>query len=228
MAAGATAVQAAAPAALVAPDRRRAVGRRAHPAGRHVVEQLATRSLMAAVVGVLNAVLPPLIAALRLPFMLALGFILILLLNALVLLLASDLARRHLQVDNFGWALLAALVVAAVSVVLEVIFGTNDDDTYTLRVDPADRQAPGRRDAHRRAGDHLPRDRRPRAAGAAPRDARRQRARPWRAGSPTAPTGWPSGRPTSPRRPARARPGSCSARTRTSPRSAGSRRRRAR
>ncbi len=37
-------------------------------------------------------------------------------------------------VDNFGWALLAALVVAAVSVVLQVIFGTNDDDTYTLRV----------------------------------------------------------------------------------------------
>ena len=36
--------------------------------------------------------------------------------------------------DNFGWALLAALVVAAVSIVLEVIFGTNDDDTYTLRV----------------------------------------------------------------------------------------------
>jgi Type I phosphodiesterase / nucleotide pyrophosphatase len=30
--------------------------------------------------------------------------------------------------------LLAALVVAAVSVVLEVIFGTNDDDSYTLRV----------------------------------------------------------------------------------------------
>ena len=33
-----------------------------------------------------------------------------------------------------AFALLAALIVAAVSVVLEVIFGTNDDDTYTLRV----------------------------------------------------------------------------------------------
>ncbi len=90
--------------------------------------------LVAAVVAVLNALLPPLLAALRLPFMLALGFVLIMVLNALVLKLASDLLENTFAVDNFGWALLAALVVAAVSIFLEVIFGTNDDDTYTLRV----------------------------------------------------------------------------------------------
>ena len=89
---------------------------------------------VAAVVAVLNALLPPLLAALRLPFMLALGFVLVLALNALVLKLASDVLENTFAVDNFGWALLAALVVAAASVVLEVIFGTNDDDTYTLRV----------------------------------------------------------------------------------------------
>ncbi len=89
---------------------------------------------VAAVVAVLNALLPPLLAALRLPFMLALGFVLVLVLNALILKLASDLLDNTFTVDNFGWALLAALLVAAVSVVLEVIFGTNDDDTYTLRV----------------------------------------------------------------------------------------------
>jgi uncharacterized membrane protein YvlD (DUF360 family) len=90
--------------------------------------------LMAAVVAILNAVLPPLLAALRLPFMIALGFILILILNALVLLLGSRIIDGSYEVDNFGWALLAALVVAAVSVVLEVIFATNDNDAYTLRV----------------------------------------------------------------------------------------------
>jgi uncharacterized membrane protein YvlD (DUF360 family) len=90
--------------------------------------------LVAVVVAALNAVLPPLLAALRLPFMVALGFILVLLLDALALKLASDLLENTFTVDNFGWALLAALVVAAVSVVLEVIFGTNDDDTYTVRV----------------------------------------------------------------------------------------------
>jgi uncharacterized membrane protein YvlD (DUF360 family) len=89
---------------------------------------------VAAVVALLNAVLPPLIAALRLPFMLALGFLLVLALDAFALRLASDVVDNTFSVDNFGWALLAALVVAAVSVVLQVIFGTNDDDTYSLRV----------------------------------------------------------------------------------------------
>ena len=53
---------------------------------------------MAAVVAVLNAVLPPLLAALRLPYMLALGFVLVLILNALVLKLASDLLE-----NTFAW-----------------------------------------------------------------------------------------------------------------------------
>ena len=88
---------------------------------------------MAAVVAVINAIIPPLLAALRLPFMLALGFILVLIANAIALRIGSDILDSF-EVDNFGWALLAALVVAAVSVVLEVIFSTNDDDTYTLRV----------------------------------------------------------------------------------------------
>ena len=88
---------------------------------------------MAGVVAIINAVIPPVLAALRLPFMLALGFILVLIANAVALLIGSDLLDSF-EVDNFGWALLAALVVAAVSVLLEVIFSTNDDDTYTLRV----------------------------------------------------------------------------------------------
>jgi uncharacterized membrane protein YvlD (DUF360 family) len=89
---------------------------------------------VAAVVSVLNAILPPLVAALRLPFMLALGFLLVLAVDALVLKFASDVLENTFTVDNFWWALLAALVVAAVSVALEVIFGTNDDQSYSLRV----------------------------------------------------------------------------------------------
>jgi uncharacterized membrane protein YvlD (DUF360 family) len=90
--------------------------------------------VVAAVVAALNAVLPPLVAALRLPFMLVLGFLLVLALNAFVLKLASDVVENAFTVDSFWWALLAALVVAAVSVVLQAVFGTNDDDTYTLQV----------------------------------------------------------------------------------------------
>jgi uncharacterized membrane protein YvlD (DUF360 family) len=100
--------------------------------GVHVVETGGALA-MAAVVAAINAIIPPLLAALRLPFMLALGFILVLIANAVALRIGSDILDSF-EVDNFGWALLAALVVAAVSVVLEVIFSTNDDDTYTLRV----------------------------------------------------------------------------------------------
>jgi uncharacterized membrane protein YvlD (DUF360 family) len=70
---------------------------------------------VAAVVAILNAVLPPVLAALRLPFMIALGFVLVLALNAFILKLASDVLDNTFTVDNFGWALLAALIVAAVT-----------------------------------------------------------------------------------------------------------------
>lgn len=90
--------------------------------------------VVAAVVAVFNAVVPPILAALPLPFMLALGFVLVLLANALVLKFASDVLENAFVVDDFGWALLAALVVAAVTVILQVLFGTNDEDNYSLRV----------------------------------------------------------------------------------------------
>jgi len=88
----------------------------------------------AALIAILNAVLPPLVAALRLPLTLALGFVLALILDAVVLELAADLAPAAIAVDGFGDALLAALVVAGLRIVLEVLAGVNDDDIYGLRV----------------------------------------------------------------------------------------------
>src|SRR6516165_1961243 len=94
-----------------------------------------TDALAAAVlIAALNAVLPPIVAALRLPFTLALGFVLVLVLDAVMLLLASHISSRTIRVDSFGWALLASVVIAAATLVIEVMFGVNDDDTYSLRV----------------------------------------------------------------------------------------------
>ena len=94
-----------------------------------------TDALAAAVlIAALNAMLPPLVAALRLPFTLALGFVTILVLDALILLLASHISSRAISVSSFGWALLAAVVISAAMVILEVILGVNDEDTYSLRV----------------------------------------------------------------------------------------------
>jgi uncharacterized membrane protein YvlD (DUF360 family) len=88
---------------------------------------------VSAIVAILNAILPPLIAALRLPFTLALGFVLVLLANAGMLLLADSLTEGTIRLDSFWVALLVALVASAVSIVLQIVFGANDDDTYTLR-----------------------------------------------------------------------------------------------
>jgi uncharacterized membrane protein YvlD (DUF360 family) len=90
--------------------------------------------LVAAVIAVLNALLPPMLAALRLPFMLVLGFLLVLFANALLIKVAGDVLSDDVHVGSFGDALLAALVISAVDIVLQVIAGTNDDDEYSLRV----------------------------------------------------------------------------------------------
>jgi uncharacterized membrane protein YvlD (DUF360 family) len=89
--------------------------------------------VVAALVALLNALLPPLVAALRLPFMALLGFFLILALDAAMLLLA-DRVSDGLTIDSFWAALGVALVASAVGVVLSIVFGTNDDDVYSLRV----------------------------------------------------------------------------------------------
>jgi uncharacterized membrane protein YvlD (DUF360 family) len=104
-----------------------------------IVPGASTRSFWGAlfaalVIGILNALLPPLIAALRLPLTLLVGFVLVLVLDALMLLAADDLTNGDLSVDSFWSALGVALVAAAVGVVLDVIAGSNDDDTYTYRV----------------------------------------------------------------------------------------------
>jgi len=101
----------------------------------HVSVGSFTDALAAAVlIAALNAVLPPVVAALRLPFTLALGFVIVLVLDAVMLLLASHITTRTIRVDSFWWALLASVVISATMLVLEVIFGSNDDDTYSLKV----------------------------------------------------------------------------------------------
>src|SRR6185436_18825594 len=77
--------------------------------------------LVAAVIAVINAILPPLVASLRLPYMLALGFVLLLVVDALALMIADEVLPEFFTVDRFRDALLAALVMSAVTLVLEVV-----------------------------------------------------------------------------------------------------------
>ena len=90
--------------------------------------------LVAATIALLNALLPPLVAALRLPFTLVLGFLLVLAIDAAALMIADDAFGDVVSVASLGDALLASVVIAAVTIALQVLIGTNDDDEYMLRV----------------------------------------------------------------------------------------------
>src|SRR6476620_3810261 len=90
--------------------------------------------LVAAAVGVLNALLPPLVASLRLPYTVGLGFILVLVLDALMLLAVQAIDSGAVQISSFWIALVASLLTAAVSMVLAMVVGANDDDRYSLAV----------------------------------------------------------------------------------------------
>jgi uncharacterized membrane protein YvlD (DUF360 family) len=90
--------------------------------------------LAALLIAALNAILAPIVAAVRLPYTVATSFLLLLVLNAVILRLADALTEGAIEVDGVGAGLVAALVITAISTALEAIAGTNDDDAYMLRV----------------------------------------------------------------------------------------------
>ncbi len=90
--------------------------------------------LAALLIGALNAILAPLVAAVRLPYTVATSFLLLLLLNAVVLRVVDGLTEGAVEVGRLGSGVLAALVISAIATVLEVVAGTNEDDAYMIRV----------------------------------------------------------------------------------------------
>lgn len=88
----------------------------------------------ALLIALLNAALAPLVASVRLPYTVATSFLLLLALNAALLLLVDALTDGAVHVNGWGAAIVAALVISAITTALEVIAGTNDDDAYMLRV----------------------------------------------------------------------------------------------
>ena len=177
--------------------------------------------VVAAAVGLLNALAPPVLAALRLPATLVLGFLLVLVLDALMIEWASADRRRAR-----GLRLRLGAAHGAARGGRGRLAGSAARDRRQGRIfaarDPADRPASGRAGTPTSRGSCFSRST---AWGCRCCSGRCGTAAPprWRAGCGTA-IACPSGRPTSPRRPAPARRASCSGPTRTSRRSAGWRR----
>jgi len=90
--------------------------------------------VIAAVIAILNAVVPPVIASLRLPFTLITSFLLILFLDAAMLRIASEAFPGQITISNLGRALAVSLLAAAAAMVITILAGMDDDDEYTLRV----------------------------------------------------------------------------------------------
>jgi uncharacterized membrane protein YvlD (DUF360 family) len=90
--------------------------------------------VVTAIVAVLNAFLPPLVAALRLPFTVAIGFVVVLALDAAMLLVAADVRPEAVEIDGFWVALAVALIASALSTGIGTVVGIDDDDTYTLQI----------------------------------------------------------------------------------------------
>jgi uncharacterized membrane protein YvlD (DUF360 family) len=89
---------------------------------------------VAAAVGILNALLAPAVARIRLPFTVVSGFVLVLVLDAAILSMGAGIFSDSVTVDSFPWALAGALAAAAATLVLQIVLGANDDDMYSLRV----------------------------------------------------------------------------------------------
>lgn len=90
--------------------------------------------VVAALVAIVNAVVPPVLAALRLPFTVAVGFLAVLAADAGALLIAAEVAPDQLFVDNWATAIAVALLASLVSTAAGAIAGIDDDATYTYRI----------------------------------------------------------------------------------------------
>jgi len=95
------------------------------PGLRFTDNNLWTPFVVSLVLGILNAFIRPVMMFLALPLLIVTLGLFTLVINALLLYFVSWLLNRHFQVDNFGSAFLASLIISLVSMVLNVLTGTN-------------------------------------------------------------------------------------------------------
>ncbi len=108
-------------AAFVAP------GMHLSASGRPGLNERVTLAIVAAIFGVINAIIRPVVVLLTLPLTIITLGLFMFVVNALMLMLTGRLARAldlGFRVDGFGSALLGALVIAVVSFILGRIFAS--------------------------------------------------------------------------------------------------------
>jgi len=91
--------------------------------GVHVAEGVVALAFVAFVIGAVNALLSPLLRFLACGFIVMTMGLIIPVLNALLLVFADWLIGDAFEIDGFGWAILAALIMSVVNWALSGLLG---------------------------------------------------------------------------------------------------------
>jgi len=95
------------------------------------------------VLGVLNAVLRPILLLVALPLLLFTLGLFTLIINALVLYFVGNLLHPYFSIDTFWDAFWGALVISIVSLVLNILTGTGNARIRIERRPPPPKSGPG-------------------------------------------------------------------------------------
>ena len=93
------------------------------PGIRFTDNSLLTPLITSLVLGILNAFIRPLLMLVALPLLIYTLGLFTLVINALLLYFVSFLLGQHFQIDTFGAAFLGALIISAVSLLLNLLTG---------------------------------------------------------------------------------------------------------
>ncbi len=96
---------------------------------RSTQDQVLTLLLVAAIFGLVNAIVRPVVALLSLPFIIVTLGLMIFVINALMLLLTEWLAQAFslgFRVDGFWTAVLGAIIITIATWALELVIGERD------------------------------------------------------------------------------------------------------
>jgi len=98
--------------------------------------------LTALVLGILNAFIRPILVIFALPLLILTLGLFMLVINALMLYLVSDIMKPYFQIDGFGAAIWGALIISLISGALNLLTGnTNARITIQRRPPPPNKKS---------------------------------------------------------------------------------------
>lgn len=100
-------------------------------------ESLWTPLVAALVLGILNAIIRPMLMFFALPLLIVTLGLFTLVINAAVLYLVGLILGSHFSVDSFGSAFLGAIIISVVSLVLNVVTGNRNKREVSVQRKPA-------------------------------------------------------------------------------------------